>query len=141
MIVFLHTRTACRSELCLYVGEQTPHTSPLKPINSSQAEYINYLQNQTDDVGKVTHSLSPSITRRQQGAEKKARFASDGHVNFLFSTTIHQDPVTVAFSVGFHSQVSSQEPNLKHSFHLICIITIAVASQHLPVQHFFPMYM
>ena len=65
-------------------------------------------------------------------------FVSDGCLNFLFSTTAHQNTVIVAFSVDFHSQVSYQVPNPKHSFHLICIIaTAVVASQHLPVQLFF----
>lgn len=52
------------------------------------------------------------------------------HLTILFFTTVHQNTVIIAFSVDFHSQVSC-------SFHLICIITITVASQHLPVQLFF----
>lgn len=52
-------------------------------------------------------------------------------------STTHQNTVSVVFSVDFHSQVSSQVPSPKHSFHLIYIITTAFASPHLPVQLYF----
>lgn len=80
-----------------------------------------------------------SLSLRQTIYER-TRLVFYGHLNFLFFTTVYQNTVIVAFSVDFHSQVFSQVPNPKHSFHLICIITTAVASEHLPLQLFFHVY-
>lgn len=87
---------------------------------------------------RVLHSIMIHCLR--QTIDDRKRLIFDDHLN-VFSTKVHQNTVIVAFSVDFYSQVSSHVPNPKHSFHfLICIITTAAASQHLPLRLFFHVY-